>query len=217
MKNKNALKRVEELKKETYPYEMEQMGTRLIIEKNVYPTSEIAEHLIKSMNILEKENITNKNILDYGTGCGFLAIQAAKKGAEVIALDKNPYAIECARKNAERNHVKVEFRLSDCLSAIKDEKFDIILAGMPWDNDIPDNYIEMALFDKNGEMKKTLFKNANKLLNKNGYILMTYAKFMMDFQPIKDLIGSNIEYEIVSRPIIDHDEHYIIKLWNKEA
>ena len=35
--------------------------------------------------------------------------------------------------------------------------------------------------------------------------------------PIEDLIESNIEYEIVSRPIIDHDEHYIIKLWNKEA
>ena len=65
-------------------------------------------------------------------------------------------------------------------------------------------------------MKKTLFKNANKLLNKNGYILMTYAKFMTDFQPIEDLIEPNIEYEIVSRPIINHDEHYIIKLWNKE-
>ena len=45
---------------------------------------------------------------------------------------------------------------------------------------------------------------------------MTYAKFMMNFQPIEGLIGSNIEYEIVSRPIINHDEHYIIKLWNKE-
>ena len=45
---------------------------------------------------------------------------------------------------------------------------------------------------------------------------MTYAKFMTDFQPIEDLIEPNIEYEIVSRPIINHDEHYIIKLWNKE-
>lgn len=60
MKNKNALKRVEKLKKETYPYEMEQMGTRLIIEENVYPTSEIAEHVIRTMNILEKENVTDK-------------------------------------------------------------------------------------------------------------------------------------------------------------
>ena len=216
MKNKNALKKVEELKKRVYPYEIEKMGTRLIIEENVYPTSEIAEHVIKSINKLEKEGITNKKILDYGTGCGFLAIQVAKKGAEVIALDKNPYAIKCARKNAKRNHVKVDFRLSDCLSAIDDEKFDIILAGMPWDNDIPNNYIEMALFDKNGEMKKTLFKNANKLLNKDGYILMTYAKFMTNFQPIGTFIEANIEYEIINRPIINDDEHYIIKLWNKK-
>ena len=40
---------------------------------------------------------------------------------------------------------------------------------------------------------------------------------MMDFQPIEDLIESNIEYEIVNRPIINHDEHYIIKLWNKKV
>ena len=71
MKNKNALKKVEELKKRVYPYEIEKMGTRLIIEENVYPTSEIAEHVIKSINKLEKEGITNKKILDYGTGCGF--------------------------------------------------------------------------------------------------------------------------------------------------
>ncbi len=51
-------------------------------------------------------------VLDMGTGCGVNAILAASRGADVLAVDINPYAIDAARRNAERNGVseRIEVR-----------------------------------------------------------------------------------------------------------
>ena len=86
---------------------------------------------------------------------------------------------------------------------------------MPWDNEKADDYMEMALFDTNANMKKTLFKKAKEILSKNGYILMTYAEFMIKKQPLEDFIGNDIQYRIENEKIINNELHYIIKLWCK--
>lgn len=77
----------------------------------------------------------DSNVLDVGTGSGLLAVAAAKQGAEVVAVDINPFAIRCAKQNAERNRVsgKMAFLLSDLLSAFsKAVKFDLILFNSPY-------------------------------------------------------------------------------------
>ena len=51
------------------------------------------------------------DFLDVGTGSGVFGILMAKHyGARVLALDKNPRAIELAKKNAENNHVFLAFQ-----------------------------------------------------------------------------------------------------------
>lgn len=203
------------MQKLDYPYEMKKMGITLQIERNVYPTSQISELLIETILELNKNNIVNKKILDYGTGAGFLAIKLASKGAKVVALDINPYAVKCAKNNSKLNNVEIDVRKSDCLEAINNEKFDIIVAGMPWDNDKAENYMEMALFDTNGRMKKELFAKAGEILEKDGFILMTYANFMMEIQPLENFMGENFEYEIVKEKIIHDELHYILKIKTK--
>ena len=214
MKNIYAIKKLNDMKNIKYPYEMKRMGISIQIEENVYPTSQISELVVETLDIKEKD-LSSKKVLDYGTGAGFLAIQLALRGSEVTAVDINPYAIECAKKNAIRNGVIVDFRKSNCLEAITDEKFDIILAGMPWDNEKADNYMEMALFDTDANMKKTLFKKAKEILAENGYILMTYAEFMIQKQPLEEFIGEDIQYCIINEKIINGELHYIIKFWCK--
>ena len=55
---------------------------------------------------LEKEAISDKQVIDYGCGSGILAIAAAKLGAkQVIAIDNDPQALLATRDNAERNSV----------------------------------------------------------------------------------------------------------------
>jgi ribosomal protein L11 methyltransferase len=55
------------------------------------------------------------SVLDFGTGSGILAIAAGKLGAgRILALDVDPAAIRCARRNAARNRWKerIDFRMS---------------------------------------------------------------------------------------------------------
>jgi len=77
----------------------------------------------------------NDRVLDMGTGCGILAILAAQKAKKVVAVDVNPYAVRCARKNAEINKLadKVEVRRGDLFQPVRrEEKFSLIIFNAPY-------------------------------------------------------------------------------------
>lgn len=54
-------------------------------------------------------------ILDAGCGTGTLAIDLAKRGAEVVAIDLSPTLVEHARERAEAEGVEIDFRSGDML------------------------------------------------------------------------------------------------------
>ncbi len=84
------------------------------------------------------ENLNVKNgdlVLDLGTGCGILGILAAKKTANVIAVDLNPYAVHCAEQNARLNGVlgKIDFIQADLFTALRyGVRFDLVLFNAPY-------------------------------------------------------------------------------------
>ena len=85
--------------------------------------------------VLESAENKLMKILDIGTGSGCIAVTLAKKlpSAEVHAWDISEDALEVARKNAERNGVKVIFVKRDMLlEPVSDEKFDIIVSNPPY-------------------------------------------------------------------------------------
>ena len=90
------------------------------------------------------------DVLDAGTGCGLLAVVAAKKAHKVVATDLNPHAVECARLNARKNGLagNVEVRLGDLFQPVLNtEKFDLILFNAPYLPSAPDDqktWIERA-------------------------------------------------------------------------
>jgi release factor glutamine methyltransferase len=74
-------------------------------------------------------------VLDLGTGSGILAVLAAKKAGTVVAVDVNPYAVRCAKANAELNRVegKLSFLQANLFSAFDVQaKFDVILFNAPY-------------------------------------------------------------------------------------
>jgi release factor glutamine methyltransferase len=100
------------------------------VSENVYEPSE--DTFLFAENLYVKPNT---RVLDMGTGSGILGINAAKKAAEVLAVDINPHALLCAKQNAKLNGVKekMEFLRSDlflCLDAAA--KFDLILFNSPY-------------------------------------------------------------------------------------
>ena len=101
-----------------------------LIDENVYAPAEDTFLLAENLRVYEGEFV-----LGMGTGCGILAVLAAEKADEVLAVDINPYAIRCAKKNAKINRVadKVEFLLGDLFEPIKPKGiFDLIIFNAPY-------------------------------------------------------------------------------------
>jgi ribosomal protein L11 methyltransferase len=58
------------------------------------------------------------SLVDLGCGSGVLSVAAAKLGCSpVIAVDREPAAVEAAQRNAHANGVAIEVRLADALAS----------------------------------------------------------------------------------------------------
>jgi release factor glutamine methyltransferase len=100
------------------------------VQENVYEPSEDSFLFAENLDVREGETV-----LDMGTGCGILGVIAAEKAAKVVAVDINPYAVRCTRRNAELNGVaeKMVFLQGDMFAPIKNgKKFDLILFNAPY-------------------------------------------------------------------------------------
>ena len=95
------------------------------------------------MQQMREIDFVNKNVFDFGTGTGVLAILAEKLGArKVLAIDNDSWSIDNADENIQRNNcTKIELRLAG--NAAMDGSFDIILANIN-KNVILDNFELLA-------------------------------------------------------------------------
>ena len=63
---------------------------------------------------LDRIDVTDLSLLDFGCGSGILSVAAARLGAgEVIAVDIDLQALSATRQNAERNGVSEKLRVSE--------------------------------------------------------------------------------------------------------
>ncbi|MFI5154731.1 MAG: 50S ribosomal protein L11 methyltransferase [Chitinophagales bacterium] len=104
---------------------------------------------------MEKLAVHQKNILDFGTGTGVLAILAEKMGAkEILAIDIDDWSIENAKENFSVNHCQ----------GIKLEKSDGLPPGIIFDV-ILANINKSVIFNNIMEMKQHLAKDGVLLLS----------------------------------------------------
>jgi release factor glutamine methyltransferase len=98
--------------------------------ESVYEPAEDSFFFVENLRVNEDEVV-----LDVGTGCGILAVAAADKAARVVAVDINPYAVQCAKENAGLNGVadKMFFLQGDLFAPMrKEERFNSILFNAPY-------------------------------------------------------------------------------------
>lgn len=72
-----------------------------------------------------------ESFLEIGAGSGIVSLHAAKLGAKVTATDLSPHAVECVRRNAARNNLRVKVILSDLFDRV-DGEFDVIVFNPPY-------------------------------------------------------------------------------------
>ncbi|MGB9200550.1 HemK2/MTQ2 family protein methyltransferase [Methanobacterium sp.] len=95
--------------------------------EKVYEPAEDTFLLAENLKVKKTDRV-----LEIGTGTGIIAVITSKITENVIAVDINEYAVECARKNAKINQSDIDIRLGDLFDSVEDEKFDLILFNTPY-------------------------------------------------------------------------------------
>jgi len=124
------------------------------------------------------------SLLEMGTGTGLVAVHAARLGVKVTAVDISPHAINCARRNATRNNVRLEIVRSDLFDKIPGN-FDVIAFNPPY---LPGaatstTWIEKAWSggDEGSEVTVRFLRDAWRHLNPGGriYIILSSVGGLM--------------------------------------
>jgi len=141
-------------------------------------TEELCNWVISSTN-------KNNRILDIGTGSGFIAIILKKfiHDCEVEAWDISREALKLAKKNANTNNVKIDFKQVDILeNNISSSRFDVIVSNPPYVDYCEKNQINSrvkdyephdAIFvdhDDNMIFYKKIIEKSERLLKQNGVL-----------------------------------------------
>jgi release factor glutamine methyltransferase len=114
-------------------------GLDFYIDKNVLIPRPETEGLVELI-LQTANNRKYLNILDIGTGSGVIIISLAKLsfahsvelGHRYFASDISTVALKVAKRNAKRHKVKVTFKQGSLLTPWKNQRFDIIVANLPY-------------------------------------------------------------------------------------
>ena len=137
---------------------------------DVYNPSDDSYLLLKVVEVSPAESL-----LEMGTGTGLVAVHAARLGAKVTAVDVNPHAVECAKRNAARNNVRLEMIHGDLFDKIPGS-FDVIAFNPPY---LPGETTSTAWIEKawsggeeGSEVAVRFLRDAWRHLNPGGRIYM---------------------------------------------
>jgi release factor glutamine methyltransferase len=172
------------------------------VDENVYEPAKDT-FLVAEQLDTKKDDI----VLEIGTGCGILAILAAKTAKKVVAIDINPYAIDCAKRNAKNNNLidRIEFRQGNLFEPIKDgEQFSLIVFNSPYLPSEPDE--EKSWIGKAWAGGKTgrqviepFIAAAPSYLAVNGRMLLVQSSLSDVDKTIKMFNELNLQAKVVSQ------------------
>ena len=146
-------------------------GMELLVEPGVLIPRPETEELVRWIVADCEQRVVNKTgqmvrMLDVGTGSGCIAVALAKmvEGAEVEAWDVSEVALRIAKRNAEKQGVKVLFQQVDVLGNGNDSgntmAYDIIVSNPPYiceeesaemDRNVLEHEPRLALFVPNND------------------------------------------------------------------
>jgi release factor glutamine methyltransferase len=157
-------------------WRIEYMGKYFYVFPNVFMPNWDTIPLFKNWKIKR-----NAKLLDLGTGSGIIAIMSKYAGAgKVLAVDINPDALKAAKFNVRFHKFGKSIRVikSNLFDNVnKNEKFDIIVANIPWRKIPTKNVIEKSMWDDDMSVNKRFFDQVNNFLKPSGKIYFLQANF----------------------------------------
>ncbi len=126
---------------------IEFFGHDFVVNKNVLVPRPETELLVETIVVNSKRLKANSQILDIGTGSGAIILSLAKKiDGDFFASDISSKALAIARKNRKKLGLekKVIFKKGDLLFPWLGQKFDLIVANLPY---VPHEDMSSLSFD----------------------------------------------------------------------
>lgn len=196
------------------------MGLEFYVDESVLipqPDTEIlAEEVIE---IIRKRKLSK--VLDLCTGSGAIAVSVAKflENVKVCASDISNEAIKIARRNSNKNNVKIEFIHSDLFEEFSGEdKFDIIVSNPPYiKTDIIGTLSQEVqkepLLALDGgidglDFYKKIIKQAKEYLNTNGFLALEIGYDQKE--EVENILGKNGYKNIYSKKDLEGHNRIII-------
>lgn len=162
-------------------------------------------------------------VLDLGTGSGIQAITAAKKKnvKKVIAVDIQKSVIDWCKK--QHNNKKITWLHSNLFSKIHSlskkshQKFDTIIFNPPYLPQDPGIADRRLYGGKKGyELIQRAFKDINKHLAKDGFILLLFSSCTQKDR-VEDIITqAAMQYQEIGHQHISFEDLYVYKITKSE-
>ncbi|KZX14522.1 putative cobalt-precorrin-6Y C(15)-methyltransferase [Methanobrevibacter cuticularis] len=148
------------------------------------PTKEEIRCLIKCKSEVSSEDI----VLEIGCGTGGITSTLAEKCKEVIAIDKNPRAINITSQNLEKFNLSKKVKLieDDALSFLNSEESLKYVKN-----------VDIAIIGGSNNDLEDMIDSINSKLNKNGKIIITAILIDTKIQAITKVKNSGFKVEIV--------------------
>jgi release factor glutamine methyltransferase len=194
-------------------------GIKLVVPSEVFnPLPFDSSRILLSEIRQSHSDLKNKIVLDMGCGTGIHAIQCAKFGADVTAVDINQSAVECATSNVQRNREgeRIKILQGDLFEPVENEKYDLILFNPPYYKGDVTNPSDHAWKDKDGETLDRFICELPDHLTWNGYALLIISD-RMDLNLIKQKCSeSRIKYETIRQKRVWDETYFIVRLTREE-
>lgn len=125
------------------------------------------------LQYITKLSLKGKKFLELGAGSGLISMVATNKGANVLATDVNPVAIEYLHINSKQNNVKFEIIHSDLFNTIPEQQFDVIAINPPYYKKEPQTLLDHAWFcGEKGEYFFKLFQQLSGYIHNNSDVIL---------------------------------------------
>jgi release factor glutamine methyltransferase len=164
-------------------------GSEFYIDERVLIPRPETEILVESVsNFLNSNKLSDKTVVDIGTGCGNIAISLTKhlSSCKIMATDICPQAIEVARKNIKNFGFEANITLleGDLFAALKgyEGKIDVVVSNPPYISEVEMNglsaevsrepYISLYGGQDGLDLYRRFFQKAATYLSKNGLMVL---------------------------------------------
>jgi methylase of polypeptide subunit release factors len=148
-------------------------GLKIEAPAGIYHPHSASSSLMFIRNVVEAKPGKYERVWDLGCGSGAIGLFMARQyGADTLASDISPTAVETTRANAARNGLSVRTQIANLFDGVEERDFDLIVFNIPLIDAIPESDLDRdTMCDPGGDLLASFCHNVDRYLAPDGYAL----------------------------------------------